>query len=374
MSDPISSVPPRLPRAQRATLPLLLLLALGCTGGSAPPAADGGPSAAEGLTSPATGTAPTPGIPLAPVTLLNVSYDPTRELYQELNGLFAAEARQHGREVTIRQSHGGSSSQARAVIDGLEADVVTLALWSDIEAIRVKGLIKPGWEQTFPNGSLPYSSTIVFLVRRGNPKQFRDWPDLVRPGVEIITPNPKTGGGAKLSLLAAWGSVTTRGGTTDEARAFVKQLYQQVPVLDSGARAATVTFVQKQIGDVYLAWENEAHLARIESAGELEIVYPPVSLRAEPMVALVDTVVDRRGTRQPATDYLQFLYSPTAQEVIAKRYFRPIDPEVLARHADRFPPLRQFAITDISASWADALREFFDEGGIYDQISSAAAR
>jgi sulfate transport system substrate-binding protein len=366
MHQPLPPVTPCSPRAHRAGLPLLL--ALGCSGGSSPTPADREPPAAPGPTT------ADPGTPLAPVTLLNVSYDPTRELYQELNKLFAAEARQHGREVSIRQSHGGSSSQARAVIDGLEADVVTLALWSDIEAIRAKGLIEPGWEQEFPNGSLPYTSTIVFLVRRGNPKQIRDWPDLVRPGVEIITPNPKTGGGAKLSLLAAWGSVTTRGGTVDQAREFVTQLYRQVPVLDSGARAATVTFVQKQIGDVYLAWENEAHLARLESAGELEIVYPPVSLRAEPMVALVDTVVDRRGTRQAATDYLQFLYAPTAQEVIARRYFRPIDPEVLARHADQFPPLRQFAITEIAASWADALREFFDDGGIYDQISSPTAR
>ncbi|MFN9371411.1 MAG: sulfate ABC transporter substrate-binding protein, partial [Planctomycetaceae bacterium] len=327
MLPPLAPVSPVVSRVLTAGLLLACLMALGCAGGSgAPPAGGGSPDAEVETTT--------------PVTLLNVSYDPTRELYQELNGLYAAEAHKTGQKVTIRQSHGGSSSQARAVIDGLEADVVTLALWSDIDAIRAKGLIEPGWEDEFPNRSLPYFSTIVFLVRRGNPKQIHDWPDLVRPGIEIITPNPKTGGGAKLSLLAAWGSVTTRGGTTDEARAFVKQLYQQVPVLDSGARAATVTFVQKQIGDVYLAWENEAHLARLESAGELEIVYPPVSLRAEPMVALVDTVVDRRGTREAATGYLQFLYSPTAQEVIARRYFRPIDPEVLARHADQFPTLR----------------------------------
>jgi sulfate/thiosulfate-binding protein len=350
--------------------PVLLLFAVGCLAGglggcsgtSPAPSADGGPDGAEVLTT------------ATPVTLLNVSYDPTRELYQELNGLYSAEAKQNGQTVSIRQSHGGSGSQARAVIDGLEADVVTLALWSDIDAIRAKGLIEPGWENEFPHGSLPYTSTIVFLVRRGNPKQIRDWPDLVQPGVEIITPNPKTGGGAKLSLLAAWGSVITRGGTIDQAREFVAQLYRQVPVLDSGARAATVTFVQKQIGDVYLAWENEAHLARLESAGELEIVYPPVSLRAEPVVALVDAVVDRKGTRPAATDYLSFLYSPAAQEVIARRYFRPIDPEVLARHADQFPTLRQFVITDIAASWAEALRTFFDDGGIYDQLSTPVTR
>lgn len=310
--------------------------------------------------------------------LLNVSYDPTRELYRELNAAFAdTQAQATGTRPAVRQSHGGSSSQARAVIDGLPADVVTLALWSDIDALARRRLIAPGWEDRLPNRSLPFTSTVIFLVRQGNPKSIADWSDLARPGVSVITANPKTSGNGKLSFLAAWGSVTCRGGSESEALALVRALYANVPVLDTGARGATVTFVQKGLGDVLIAWENEALAELARHPDKLEAVYPPVSLRAEPYVALVDANVKRRGTAAVAEAYLRFLYSPTAQECIAKHGYRPSDAAVLARHADRFPTLTFFTITDLMhgpgrpadpRDWGLAQDRFFAEGAIFDQL------
>lgn len=303
------------------------------------------------------------------IELLNVSYDPTRELWRQINEAFEPHAQATlGKPVRIRQSHGGSSSQASSVIDGLEADVVTLAMWTDTDAIRKAGLIAEGWEDRLPNKSLPYLSTIVFVVRKGNPKGIKEWPDLVRPDVEIVTPNPKTSGNGKLSFLAAWGSVILNGGSEQQAREYVTQLFQRAPVLDTGARAATITFAQKKIGDVHLTWENEAHLEVEESKGELEIVYPSISIRAEPPVTVVDATVDRRGTRQAAEAYLQFLYSDEAQDIIARRHYRPSNPEVLARHADKFPDLKLFGIEQIAAGWGEANKTFFLEGGVFDQI------
>jgi sulfate transport system substrate-binding protein len=297
--------------------------------------------------------------------LLNVSYDPTRELWRELNDAFkpAYEA-ETGQRVALRQSHGGSSAQARAVIDGLGADVVTLALWSDTDAIRRAGLIAPDWEKRLPNNSLPYYSTIVFVVRRGNPKSIHDWPDLVGEGVRVITPHPKLSGNGKLAFLAAWGSVIHRGGSPAEAEAFVKQLYRQVPVLDRGARGATTTFAQNGIGDVHLTWENEAYLEVRESGGELEIVYPPASIRAESFVAVVDVVVDRKGTRAAAEAYLRFLYTNQAQEIIARNHLRP----AIAAGAGDLPPLKLFPVTTVARDWADAERRFFADGGVFDRI------
>ncbi|MFO0947855.1 MAG: sulfate ABC transporter substrate-binding protein [Planctomycetota bacterium] len=301
--------------------------------------------------------------------LLNVSYDPTRELWRELNGAFVPKyAKEAGVELTIKQSHGGSASQSRAIIDGLDADVATLAMWFDTDAIRRKGLINQGWEEKFPNRSLPYISTIVFVVRKGNPKGIKDWPDIVKPGVAIITPNPKTGGNGKLSFLAAWGSVIAAGGNDDAAKEFVTKLYQNVPVLDSAARAATTTFAQKGIGDVHLTWENEAHLEVAESGGELEIVYPSRSIQAEPHVAVVDANVDRKGTRGAAEAYLNFLYTDEAQNIIAKHHYRPIKPEVLAAHQQAFPTIELFPITKIAANWDEAHTRFFADGAVFDGI------
>jgi sulfate transport system substrate-binding protein len=309
------------------------------------------------------------------VELLNVSYDPTRELWKELNGQFARQfATETGRNVTIKQSHGGSSSQARSVIDGLEADVVTLALWADIDAIRKSGLISAGWEDRLPNKSLPYYSTIVFVVRRGNPKQIKDWSDLVRGDIKIVTPSPKTSGNGKLSLLAAWGSVTERGGSEDDARKFLSELYQHTPVLDSGARAATTTFAQKGIGDVHLTWENEAYLEVKESGDALEIVYPPLSIRAEPPVAVVDKNAKSRDTLDVATAYLQFLYTDAGQDTIAKHFYRPNNASVQARYAQNFPEIKLFPVTAVAKSWDDAQAKFFAEGAIFDQIYSNAKK
>jgi sulfate transport system substrate-binding protein len=310
--------------------------------------------------------------PAAPGTeLLNVSYDPTRELWQDLNGQFVADyEKQTGTRLSIKQSHGGSGSQARAVIDGLEADVVTLALWSDTDAIRHRGLIKDGWEERLPHHSLPYFSTIVFVVRRGNPKGVKDWPDLVQGDVKVITPDPKISGNGRLSFLAAWGSVLNNGGTEDDARAYVTELYRRVPVLDSGARGATITFTQKEIGDVHLTWENEAHLEVEESGGKLEVVYPSASIRAEPFVAVVDANVDRKGTRVPAEAYLQFLYTQEAQETIARHHYRPIDDKVLARHARELPDVKLFPVTSVAAGWQETQAKFFAEGAVFDQIDT----
>jgi sulfate transport system substrate-binding protein len=302
--------------------------------------------------------------------LLNVSYDPTRELWRDLNSQFIAQyEKDAGKKLVIKQSHGGSSTQARAVIDGLEADVVTLALFNDTNAIAKRGLIARDWEDRLPNKSLPYYSTIVFVVRKGNPKGIKDWPDLVNlPGIEVVTPNPKTSGNGQLSLYCAWGSVVTRGGSEEQAREYVSALYKRVPVLDSGARGSTTTFVQKKIGDVHLAWENEAHLEVREAKGELEVIYPPISIRAEPKVALVDGNVDRKGTRQAAEAYLKFLYTPEAQETIAQHFYRPSDPAVLKKHADVLKDLKLFSITDIGRDWEDVHNKLVEDGGEFDKI------
>jgi sulfate transport system substrate-binding protein len=305
----------------------------------------------------------------ATTELLNVSYDPTRELWRDLNAHFVPHyRRQSGVELQVKQSHGGSGSQARAVIDGLEADVVTLALWSDTDAIRKAGLIQPHWAEKFPHRALPYTSTIVFVVRQGNPKAIHDWNDLVQPGVSVITPNPKTSGNGKLSFLGAWGSVLLRGGNEEQARKFVTKLYRATPVLDTGARGSTATFAQRGIGDVHLTWENEAHLEVQESGGRLEIVYPPFSIRAEPHVAVVDANVDRKGTRDAAEAYLNYLYTDEAQEFIARHFYRPANPDVLARHAATFREIRLFEVTDIVTSWDEAQGKFFAEGGVFDAI------
>jgi sulfate transport system substrate-binding protein len=309
------------------------------------------------------------------VELLNVSYDPTRELWKDINAAFIPlYEEKSGTKLTIKQSHGGSGTQARAVIDGLEADVATLALWSDTDAIRKKGLIAEGWDQCLPHRSLPYFSTIVFVVRQGNPKRINDWPDLARSGVEVITPNPKTSGNGKLSFLAAWGSVIKRGGSDADARDFVTRLYRHTPVLDSGARGATTTFAQKKIGDVHLTWENEARLEVQEAKGELEIVYPPLSIRAEPHVAVVDANVDRRGSRAAAEAYLKFLYTPQAQEIIARHFYRPIDDDVRTKHADVLPEIELFPITTVAADWDQAQEKFFAEGSEFDGIYQPAKR
>jgi sulfate transport system substrate-binding protein len=303
------------------------------------------------------------------VNLLNVSYDPTRELWRDLNQAFSARyEKDKGVKVNIRQSHGGSSSQARAVIDGLEADVVTIASIIDTDAISKKGLIKKGWVDKFPNRSLPYTSTIVFVVRKGNPKGIKDWPDLIKPNVAVVTPNPKTSGNGYLSFFSAWGSVVLRGGKREQAIDFVTKLYRQVPVLDSGARGATTTFAQKRIGDVHLAWENEARLEVREAKGALEIVYPPISIRAEPHVAVVDDNVDRHKTRDAAEAYLKFVYTDEGQEIVAKHFYRPQNAAVLAKHAADFPAIKLFPVTDIAKDFADAHKQFIAEGGVFDSI------
>ena len=305
-----------------------------------------------------------------PLSLLNVSYDPTRELYEEVDQVFAKRwLDETGQPVTVRHSHGGSGSQARAVIDGLEADVVTLALAYDIDSIAKSGLIDAAWQSRLPNNSAPYTSTIVFLVRKGNPKGIRDWGDLVKPGIGVITPNPKTSGGARWNYLAAWDYARRLPNATDDsAREFVTRLYKNVPVLDSGARGATTTFMQRGIGDVLLAWENEAHLARRESGDGVEIVVPPTSILAEPPVAVVDRVAARRGTAALAEAYLRFLYTPDGQELVAKHFYRPSDPQVAARHADTFASLQRFTIDESFGGWQKAHATHFADGGTFDQI------
>jgi sulfate/thiosulfate-binding protein len=305
----------------------------------------------------------------ADIELLNVSYDPTRELWRALNAKFIPYYdKKTGNKLTIKQSHGGSSTQARAVIDGLDADVVTIASIIDTDAIAKKGLIKEGWVDRLPQRSLPYYSTIVFVVRKGNPKKIKDWPDLVKPGIEIITPNPKTSGNGYLSFFSAWGSVVLRGGSEKDAVDYVTKLYKQVPVLDTGARGATTTFVQKKIGDVHLAWENEAHLEVKEAKGDLEIIYPPISIRAEPHVAIVDSNVDRKGTRAAAEAYLAWLYTDEAQEIIAANFYRPSNEAILAKNAKIFPAITLFPITEIAASFDDAHKRFIAERGVFDGI------
>ena len=305
------------------------------------------------------------------VTLLNVSYDPTRELYQDLNAAFAKHWQaKTGQAVTVQQSHGGSGKQARSVIDGLDADVVTLALAYDVDAIAQQGLINAGWQKRLPNNSSPYTSTIVFLVRKGNPKGIRDWKDLVRPGVSVITPNPKTSGAARWSYLAAWAyALRQPGGNETKAREMMAALFRNVPVLDSGARGATSTFVQRQIGDVLLAWENEAFLA-VEELGKdkLEMVIPSMSILAEPPVAVVDQVVDRKKTRAVAQAYLEYLYTPEGQEIAAKHYYRPRLEAVAKKYAGRFPKINLVTIDEVFGGWAKAQKTHFDDGGTFDQI------
>ena len=308
----------------------------------------------------------------AATTLLNVSYDPTRELYQDFNPLFASYWKaKTGEEVTFKQSHGGSGKQARAVLDGLDADVVTLALAYDIDILSEKGLVAPNWQKKLKNNSTPYTSTIVFLVRKGNPKGIKDWGDLVKPGVEIITPNPKTSGGARWNYLAAWTyALKQPGGNEASAKEFVKKLYGNVKVLDSGARGATTTFTERGIGDVLIAWENEAFLSVKElGPDKYDIVTPSISILAEPPVAVVDKVVDKKGTRKVAKAYLEYLYSPEAQEIIAKNYYRPRDPKVAVKYASQFAKVKLFTIDDAFGGWQKAQKAHFNDGGVFDQIS-----
>ena len=305
------------------------------------------------------------------VEIVNVSYDPTRELYQEINAAFIDDyKKQTGKTVKITQSHGGSGAQARAVIDGLQADVVTLALAGDIDAIAKKGYINSDWEKRLPGNASPYTSTIVFLVRKGNEKRIKDWPDLTRPDVKVITPNPKTSGGARWNFLAAWGYITVhKKGTEDEARAFVGKIYKNTVKLDTGARGSTQSFVKNQLGDVFISWENEALLAQKEVPDQkLEIVYPSASILAEPPVALVDKYADQRGTRAVAEAYLKFLYSDIAQDIIGKNTYRPSNETLLAKYAGTLPQLPLFTIRDVAGSWPDAQQKFFSDGGVFDQI------
>ncbi|CAO3436136.1 sulfate ABC transporter substrate-binding protein [Azospirillum endophyticum] len=303
-------------------------------------------------------------------TLLNVSYDPTREFYVEFNKAFAKKwETETGRALTVRQSHGGSGKQARSVIDGLDADIVTLALGYDIDAIADAGLLPKDWQSRLPNNSSPYTSTIVFLVKKGNPKGIKDWNDLVKPGVQVITPNPKTSGGARWNYLAAWAyALQANGGDEAKAKEFVSQLLKNVPVLDSGARGATVTFTQREIGDVLLAWENEAYLSLQEfGADKFEIVVPSLSILAEPPVAVVDKVVDRKGTRKVAEAYLQFLYTREGQEIAAKNFYRPRLPELATQYAGRFADVKLVTI-DQFGGWRAAQEKHFSDGGVFDQI------
>ena len=308
----------------------------------------------------------------AKVTLLNVSYDPTRELYEQYNAAFAAYWKQKtGDTVTVRQSHGGSGKQARSVIDGLEADVVTLALGYDVDALHQQGkLIPANWQTRLPNNSAPYTSTIVFVVRKGNPKGIKDWDDLVKPGVSVITPNPKTSGGARWNYLAAWGYALRQSkGDEGKARDFVTRLYKNVPVLDSGARGSTTTFTQRGMGDVMIAWENEAFLAVKElGPDKLAIVVPSVSILAEPPVTIVDKTVDKRGTRAVAQAYLEYLYSEEGQEVAAKHYYRPRLAKMASKHAGDFTKVSLFTIDEVFGGWAKAQPKHFGDGGIFDEI------
>ena len=309
--------------------------------------------------------------PMRAQEILNVSYDPTRELYQDVNAAFARYWQgKAGKAVTIQQSHGGSSKQARAVLDGLEADVLTLALAYDIDAVADGGLLAKDWQKRLPHRSAPYTSTIVFLVRKGNPKGIRDWSDLVRPGIAVITPNPKTSGGARWNYLAAWAYALRRpGGNETTARDFVTRLFRNVPVLDSGARGATTTFVQRGMGDVLLAWENEAFLSIKElGSDKVEIVVPSLSILAEPPVALVDKVADRKGTRALAQAYLEFLYTPEGQEIAARHHYRPRLEAVARKYAAAFPAINLIGIDDVFGGWQKAQKTHFADGGVFDQI------
>ncbi|WGU39689.1 sulfate ABC transporter substrate-binding protein [Phenylobacterium sp. NIBR 498073] len=331
------------------------VLAAGTAGAAAvaAPALLAGPAAAQGKKA---------------ITLLNVSYDPTRELYKDINAAYAKYWKDKvGQDLTIQQSHGGSGKQARSVIDGLQADVVTLALASDIDEIAAKAKLLPAnWQSRLPNNSTPYTSTIVFLVRKGNPWKIKDWGDLVKPGIDVITPNPKTSGGARWNYLAAWAWAQKNG---RNPQAFVEELFKHVPVLDTGARGSTTTFVQRGIGDVLLSWENEAYLAIEElGPGKVDIVYPSMSILAEPPVALVDKVVDRKKTRTIAEGYLNFLYSPLAQDLIGKNHYRPRDPAAAAKWAKKFPKIPLVTIDDAFGGWKKAQATHFGDGGVFDRI------
>lgn len=312
--------------------------------------------------------------------LLNVSYDPTRELYRDINAAYAQASASKSTTATdaplrIEQSHGGSSRQARAVIDGTQAaDVVTLGLVSDIDALEKRGLIAKGWADRLPNHSQPYYSTIIFVVRKGNPKAIHDWPDLIKPGVDIITPDPKGSGNGKLSALAAWGAVTTRGGTEDEARSYLKSFYEHTPVLDPGARSSAIRFAVEKVGDVHLTWENEALREVAESKGELELLYPPISILAEPAVAWVDANVARHNNEAQAKAYLEYLFTEPAQQIIAKDGYRPFDTAVSKQHEARLPAIHLFSITAIAASWPEAQQKFFADNGIIDTVYKPKAQ
>lgn len=305
------------------------------------------------------------------VELLNVSYDPTRELYQQYNAAFAKHWKtETGEDVTIKNSHGGSGKQARSVIDGLQADVVTLALSGDIDALNLhQQLVDPNWQKRLADNSTPYTSTIVFLVRKGNPKGIKDWDDLVKKDVQVITPNPKTSGGARWNFLAAWAYAKAKYGSDAEALKFVTELYRHAPVLDTGARGATISFVQRQLGDVLIAWENEAYLSLKEEGGDqLEIVTPSLSILAEPPVAVVDKVVDRKGTRKQAEAYLQYLYSPEGQRIAAQNFYRPRDAKVAAEFKDQFKPVKLVTIDQEFGGWKEAQPKYFADGGVFDKI------
>ncbi|MFJ5510953.1 sulfate ABC transporter substrate-binding protein [Pectobacterium jejuense] len=312
------------------------------------------------------------GVASAATELLNVSYDPTRELYQQYNAAFIKHWKATtGEDISIKNSHGGSGKQARSVIDGLQADVVTLALAGDIDALNLnQQLIDPKWQARLPDNSTPYTSTIVFLVRKGNPKQIKDWNDLVKPGVEVITPNPKTSGGARWNFLAAWAYAKAQPGGNDEtALKFVTELYRHAPVLDTGARGATISFVQRQLGDVLLAWENEAYLSLQEQGGDqLEIVTPSLSILAEPPVAVVDKVVERKGTQKQAEAYLQYLYSDEAQRIIGKNFYRPRNAKIAEEFKDQFAPVNLVTIDKDFGGWKAAQDKFFNDGGVFDGI------
>ncbi len=305
------------------------------------------------------------------VELLNVSYDPTRELYQQYNAAFAKHWKaETGEDVTIKNSHGGSGKQARSVIDGLQADVVTLALSGDIDALNLRQqLVDPNWQKRLADNSTPYTSTIVFLVRKGNPKGIKDWDDLVKKDVQVITPNPKTSGGARWNFLAAWAYAKAKYGSDAEALKFVTELYRHAPVLDTGARGATISFVQRQLGDVLIAWENEAYLSLKEEGGDqLEIVTPSLSILAEPPVAVVDKVVDKKGTRKQAEAYLQYLYSPEGQRIAAQNFYRPRDAKVAAEFKDQFKPVKLVTIDQELGGWKEAQPKYFADGGVFDKI------
>ena len=349
---------------------LLALAGLTLTAGLALSGCNGGAKTADGAAN-ATATGADKSAK-APVELLNVSYDPTREFYEDFNAAFAKDWKaKTGQDVTIKQSHGGSGKQSRAVIDGLEADVVTLALAYDIDSISEKAdLLPKNWQSRLPDNSAPYTSTIVFLVRKGNPKGIKDWGDLVKPGVSVITPNPKTSGGARWNYLAAWGyALRLPGGNAATAQEFVSKLYKNVPVLDSGARGSTTTFVERGLGDVLVSWENEAYLATNElGKGKFEIVTPSVSILAEPPVAVVDKIAKKHGTTEVATAYLKYLYSPEGQELAAKHYYRPTSKEVAAKYASQFANTKLFTVDEVFGGWSKAQKTHFADGGIFDQI------